>query len=32
MSRSAHAEPGSVVDIAGTDITGEVVELPFARA
>jgi folate-binding protein YgfZ len=30
--RSAHAEPGSVVGIAGTSITGEVVELPFAGA
>jgi len=27
--RSAHAAPGSVVGIAGSDITGEVVELPF---
>jgi tRNA-modifying protein YgfZ len=30
--RSAHAEPGSVVGVAGTDITAEVVELPFAGA
>jgi tRNA-modifying protein YgfZ len=29
--RSAHAEPGSVVGIAGSDIRGEVVELPFDR-
>jgi aminomethyltransferase len=27
--RSAHAAPGSVVGIAGSDIRGEVVELPF---
>jgi tRNA-modifying protein YgfZ len=30
--RTAHAEPGSVVGIVGTDLTGEVVELPFDRA
>ena len=30
--RSAHAEPGSVVGIAGTDLAGEVVELPFDHA
>jgi aminomethyltransferase len=30
--RSAHAEPGSVVGIAGTELSGEVVELPFDRA
>jgi tRNA-modifying protein YgfZ len=29
--RSAHAEPGSRVGIAGTDVVGEVVELPFDR-
>jgi aminomethyltransferase len=29
--RTAHAEPGSVVGIAGTDLAGEVVELPFDR-
>ena len=29
--RSAHAEPGSVVGIAGADARGEVVELPFER-
>jgi glycine cleavage system aminomethyltransferase T len=29
--RTAHAEPGSVVGIAGTDLTGGVVELPFDR-
>jgi aminomethyltransferase len=28
--RSAHAAPGSVVGIAGANITGEVVELPFS--
>ncbi|MFL5801864.1 MAG: YgfZ/GcvT domain-containing protein [Roseiflexaceae bacterium] len=28
--RSAHIEPGSIVGVAGTNITGEVVELPFA--
>jgi aminomethyltransferase len=27
--RSAHAEPGGIVGIAGTDLAGEVVELPF---
>jgi aminomethyltransferase len=27
--RSAHADPGTVVGIAGTDLRGEVVELPF---
>jgi len=30
--RSAHAAPGSVVGIAGTDVRGEVVELPFDSA
>jgi aminomethyltransferase len=30
--RSAHAEPGSIVGIAGTSLAGEVVELPFDRA
>jgi tRNA-modifying protein YgfZ len=30
--RTAHAEPGSVVSIAGADLAGEVVELPFDRA
>jgi aminomethyltransferase len=30
--RSAHADPGSVVGIAGTELAGEVVELPFDRA
>jgi glycine cleavage system aminomethyltransferase T len=30
--RSAHAEPGSVVGVAGTNITAEVIELPFAGA
>ena len=29
--RSAHAAPGGVVGIAGSDIRGEVVELPFDR-
>ena len=30
--RSAHIEPGSAIGVAGTNITGEVVELPFAGA
>jgi tRNA-modifying protein YgfZ len=30
--RTAHATPSSVVGLAGTDIAGEVVELPFAGA
>jgi aminomethyltransferase len=30
--RSAHAAPGSVVGVGGTDLTGEVVELPFHGA
>jgi aminomethyltransferase len=30
--RSAHAEPGGVVGVAGSNITAEVVELPFAGA
>ena len=27
--RTAHAEPGGTVGIAGSDVRGEVVELPF---
>ena len=30
--RSAHAAPGSAVGVAGADVTGEVVELPFDQA
>jgi aminomethyltransferase len=30
--RSAHAQPGTVVGVAGTTLAGEVVELPFDRA
>lgn len=29
--RTAHAEPGARVAVAGSDVTGEVVELPFER-
>jgi aminomethyltransferase len=29
--RSAHAEPGTVVGIAGSDVRGTVLELPFGE-